>query len=107
MWSPHLTERSPARFQRGTRSQTESRFRMNKLEYRAGDWVEVRSADEILASLDERGCLEGLPFMPEMLHYCGRRFRIFKSAHKTCDTIATYQSRRMANAVHLEGLRCS
>ena len=79
---------------------------MNKLGYRAGDWAEVRSTDEILASLDERGCLDGLPFMPEMLQHCGRRFRIFKSAHKTCDTIATHQSRHMRNAVHLEGLRC-
>jgi len=42
---------------------------MNKLGYRAGDWAEVKSADEILASLDERGCLDGLPFMPEMLQY--------------------------------------
>ena len=42
---------------------------MKKLGYRAGDWAEVKSADEILASLDERGCLDGLPFMPEMLQY--------------------------------------
>lgn len=73
---------------------------------RAGDWVEVRSADEILGTLDDRGHLDALPFMPEMLQYCGRRFRVFKSAHKTCDTLAHYQIRRMANAVHLEGLRC-
>ena len=30
---------------------------------RAGDKVELRSPDEILASLDEHGALEGLPFM--------------------------------------------
>ncbi len=74
---------------------------------RAGDWVEVRSAYEILATLDERGRLDALPFMPEMLEYCGRRYRVIKSAHKTCDTIAHYKGRRMANAVHLEGLRCN
>jgi len=73
---------------------------------RAEDWVEVRSAEEILATLDERGCLDALPFMPEMLQYCGRRFRVFKSAHKTCDTIERAVNRRMENAVHLEGLRC-
>jgi len=75
-------------------------------ELRAGDWVEVRAADEILATLDERGRLDALPFMPEMLQYCGRRFRVFKSAHKTCDTIEQYKGRRMSSAVHLEGLRC-
>lgn len=73
---------------------------------RAGDWVEVLSADEILATLDERGCLDALPFMPEMLPFCGKTFRVFKAAHKTCDTIENYKGRRMASAVHLEGLRC-
>ncbi len=73
---------------------------------RAGDWVEVRSADEILATLNDQGCLDALPFMPEMLQYCGKRFRIFKSAHKACDTIKKSGNRRMENAVHLESLRC-
>ncbi len=74
---------------------------------RAGDWVEVRSAEDILATLDSRGNLDALPFMPEMLQFCGKRFRVFKSAHKTCDTIENYRiPRRMTSAVHLEGLRC-
>jgi hypothetical protein len=74
---------------------------------RAGDWVEVRSTEEILATLDERARLDALPFMPEMLEYCGKQFRVYKSAHKTCDTIEHYNiPRRMTNAVHLEGLRC-
>ena len=33
---------------------------------KAGDLVEVRSAAEILATLDERGCLENLPFMLQL-----------------------------------------
>ncbi|MFZ2006014.1 MAG: hypothetical protein WB697_16835 [Stellaceae bacterium] len=73
---------------------------------RAGDWVEVRSAADILATLDDHGCVDNLPFMPEMLQYCGRRFRVLKSAHKTCDTIRNYCARAMANAVHLDHLRC-
>lgn len=73
---------------------------------RAGSWVEVRSVGEILATLDDQGRLDALPFMPEMVQYCGRRFRVFKSAHKTCDTIERYKGRSMTSAVHLEGLRC-
>jgi hypothetical protein len=73
---------------------------------RAGDWVEVRSAEEVLATLDPEGCLDALPFMPEMLQYCGKRFRIFKSAHKSCNTLGGGGIRRMPDAVHLEGLRC-
>jgi hypothetical protein len=76
------------------------------LNLKAGDWVEVRAAAEILATLDSGQALNGLVFMPEMLAYCGRRFRVFKAAHKTCDTIRTYSIRRMRNTVHLDELRC-
>jgi hypothetical protein len=76
------------------------------LSLRAGDWVEVLSADEILGTLDEEQSLEGLPFMPEMLQYCGKKFRVHKTAHKTCDTVRNYTIRSMTGVVHLEGLRC-
>jgi len=72
-----------------------------------GELVEVRSKAEILATLDKQGRLDGLPFMPEMFEFCGRRFRVFKRAHKTCDTVNKTGNRRMANAVHLEEIRCS
>jgi len=72
----------------------------------AGDWVEVRSKDEILATLDKTGRLDGLPLMPQMLEQCGKRFQIHKRAHKTCDTVSgQYANRSVPNAVHL-GLRC-
>jgi hypothetical protein len=78
----------------------------NALGLRAGDLVEVRAEQEILSTLDSNGKLDGLPFMPEMLQYCGRQFRVFRRAEKTCDTVGPYASRRMTNAVHLEDLRC-
>ncbi len=76
------------------------------LHLRVGEWVEVRTADEILGTLDQDGCVAALPFMPEMLPYCGRKFRVQWSAHKTSDTIELFEIRRLANAVHLEELRC-
>jgi hypothetical protein len=76
------------------------------LRLRAGDWVEVRSKEEILDTLDENGRLDRLPFMPEMFQYCGRRLRVFKRAHKTCDTVNKTGGRRMTSAVHLEDARC-
>ncbi|HYZ02872.1 MAG TPA: hypothetical protein VFA92_15365, partial [Candidatus Binatia bacterium] len=76
------------------------------LNLRVGEIVEVRSEAEILATLDERAELESLPFMPEMLQFCGRRFRVDKLAVKLCDTIGSTGMYRMRNAVHLEGLRC-
>jgi len=73
---------------------------------RAGEWVEIRSAAEILAKLDADGRLDGLPFMPEMLAFCGQRVQVVKSAHKTCDTIVRPRGLRMRDAVHLLDLRC-
>jgi hypothetical protein len=80
---------------------------MKLLGLKAGDWVEVRSREEILATLDAKGGLDGLPFMPEMLEYCGRRFQVFKRAHKTCDTADKTGGRRMPAAVHLDSVRCN
>jgi len=79
----------------------------NRLGLRAGDFVIVRSPDEILATLDANACLDNLPFQPEMLAYCGMRMRVAKVAHKTCDNIKKTGGRRMQNAVHLEGARCN
>jgi len=76
------------------------------LNLRNGEVVEVRSKEEILATLDSSGELDNLPFMPEMLQYCGKRFRVFRRAVKLCDTINWTGKHRMDNAVHLEGLRC-
>jgi hypothetical protein len=74
---------------------------------RVGDWVEVRSKEEILQTLDKNGQLDGMPFMPEMFAYCGQRLRVYKRAHKTCDTVYEYKGRKLKDAVHLEGSRCN
>jgi len=78
---------------------------------RAGDWVQVRSVDEILASLDENGTLDGLPFMSEMLPFCGRTFRVTRRAEHTCVEVAPgrlpIHAFRNNDVVLLEGLRCS
>jgi len=77
-----------------------------RLDLKVGDVVVVRSEAEILATLDERGELDALPFMPEMLQFCGKRFTVDKVAHKLCDTMTRSGMRRMRDAVHLDGVRC-
>jgi hypothetical protein len=75
--------------------------------FRTGDLVEVRSKEEILATLTGDGRIAGMPFMPEMLQFCGKQFRIGAVAHKTCETAKrTYQGRRLERTVHLADLRC-
>jgi hypothetical protein len=71
---------------------------------RPGELVRVRSASEIFATLDERGTLDGLPFMPEMLKYCGRTLPVTQRADKTCAGDGVV--RRMHDTVHLESVRC-
>jgi hypothetical protein len=65
--------------------------------------MEVRSAAEILETLDERGELDGMPFMPEMLRYCGYQFTVASVAHKGCDTVGLSGMYKMTDAVHLTG----
>lgn len=73
---------------------------------RPGDVVEVKSAAEILATLDGDGAVDKMPFMPEMLRHIGRRYTVARRVDKICDTIATTGSRRMHATVYLDGLRC-
>ncbi len=77
-------------------------------ELRSGDWIEVRSKEEILATLDKKGRHDEMPFMPQMFQYCGKRFQVYKRAHKTCDTIVynwDSPGRRLEDGIHLN-LRC-
>lgn len=76
------------------------------LKLNAGEFVVVRSKEEILRTLDQDGCLDGMPFMPELFQFCGQRFPVYKRAHKTCDTINNSGGRSVTHAVHLENIRC-
>ena len=72
---------------------------------RVGDVVEVRSQREILATLDSDGKHEGVPFMPEMAEYCGRRFRVYRRAEKVFLDHHFYVA-GLKGTVLLEGIRC-
>jgi hypothetical protein len=52
-----------------------------------GEWVEVKSHDEIVATLDRRGKNRGLSFDSEMLPYCGRRFRVLRRVETIVDEV--------------------
>jgi hypothetical protein len=81
--------------------------------FRRGDLVVVRPAGEILATLDNAGACDGLPFMPEMLPFCGAAFRVARRANQICTDsapVAHGESRVRAlvndDVVLLEGTRC-
>jgi hypothetical protein len=72
-----------------------------------GDAVVVRSAREILGTLDAEGTCDAMPFMPEMVPFLGKRLTVSKRAQKVCDTIQYTGSRRLEDTVLLDDLRCN
>jgi hypothetical protein len=79
---------------------------MDTRRFRIGDRVSVRSAADILSTLDADGTLDGLPFMPEMLDWCGKPFRILRRVDKTCvdgDAMRRFPGN---DVVILDGPRC-
>jgi hypothetical protein len=77
---------------------------------RRGDVVEVKSPEEILLTLDVEGTVDRLPFMPEMMEFCGKRFQVSKRVVKTCTSGPKGSSMRVFrtdDVFLLEGLRCS
>lgn len=74
---------------------------------RAGDKVRLRPLTEILATLDETGSYENVPFMPEMMAYAGRALTVYRRLEKICDYMGEdTRSRRMTDAVLLQETRC-
>ena len=49
-----------------------------------GQVIVIRSSEEIAATLDADGKLEGLLFMPEMACYCGSNAIVHRNVDKTC-----------------------
>ncbi len=76
---------------------------------RPGDLVEVKSPREILQTLDAEGTVSALPFMPEMVPLCGKRFRVSFRAVKTCWYGHGSGMRKFPqeDVVLLAGIRCS
>lgn len=75
------------------------------LNLQPGELVEVKSREEILATLDLNKKNRGLSFTPEMKKYCGKRFRVLKRLDKMYIE-QTGAMRQIANTVLLEGATC-
>lgn len=69
-----------------------------------GDIVTVAPAQDILATLNAQGYLDGLPFMPEMVPFIGQSLRVHHRADRTC--VEGHGIRRMDDSVFLETARC-
>jgi hypothetical protein len=72
----------------------------------SGDPVEIRPLNEIARTLHD-GALDGLPFMPEMLEFCGRGLRVSRRALTTCYFPGSHRGFDSNKIVTLDGVRCS
>lgn len=79
-----------------------------KLGLQPGDWVEVKSAEEIGRALNARGTNCGLRFSPaEMLPACGRRFRVRRRIDKLIDEKTGRMLAVKNDCIVLEGFVCT
>lgn len=74
-------------------------------ELQPGEWVRVRSKEEIRAMLDRCDRQEGLAWMTTMEGCCGREFKVFRRVHKIV-LESTGQIRKLKNTVLLENAIC-
>jgi hypothetical protein len=70
-----------------------------------GEWVEVKSLPEILATLDAEEKMRGLEFLPGMHQFCGKRFKVLKRM-VTLYQEESGQVRRLKNTVLLTDVQC-
>ena len=75
------------------------------LNLQPGEWVEVKSMQSIIETLDERGDNRGLHFTPDMRLWCGRRCQVKGRLDKII-VDGTGQMRQLRNTVCLEGSTC-
>lgn len=71
-----------------------------------GEWVEVKSQDEIEATLDKRGHHKGLLFMHEMRQFCGGKYKVHKVITKMILETTGEMRQFKSPTVILEGVHC-
>jgi hypothetical protein len=93
---PSAVSRTPA----GARTPTET------LNLAVGEWVEVKSYEDIAATLDGNGKNRGMRFDIEMKPFCGRRFRVAKRVERILVEQTGELMDMKTPSVILEGVVC-
>jgi len=92
--------RAPQDSSRGTRVQPEV------LGLEPGDRIQVKSVDEIAATLDDEGKFEGLAYIPALMdRYCGQTYTVRKRAVRFFDE-RSWRMVKVKNVVLLDEVFC-
>jgi hypothetical protein len=104
--SPFLTRKALKQKKKAGASSPQSSNGQTSQDYKIGDLVEILQEPEIRKTLDRNNKLKGLGFMPEMVKFCGKQFRILKKVSRI-KVESTGELRIMKNPVFLlEGVYC-
>ena len=74
------------------------------LNFQPGDFVRVKSYEEILATLDTNNKNRGMRFDAELMPYCGGTYRVRARVERFIDEKTGYMKRMKTPAVILEGV---
>lgn len=74
--------------------------------FERGEWVRVRSYEEILSTLDPFKELKGCAFLSSMAQYCGTEQRVLRSMRRFMDE-RDYKVKKTRGVILLENVMCS
>jgi hypothetical protein len=77
-----------------------------KLDLAVGEWVKIRPAEEILATLNDESKNRGLVFEQEMLRHCGKTYRVLARLSRIIDEKSGKMIKLTNDCIALEGLTC-
>jgi hypothetical protein len=77
------------------------------LDLQPGELVEVKTKEEILATLDDRDRTRGLRFDREMLQYCGRRGRVLRRVNRIIDEKTGKMLNINSDCIIIDGFICT
>ena len=77
-----------------------------KLDLAVGEWVKIRPAEEILATLDDERKNRGLVFEEEMLRHCGKTYRVVARLSRIIDEKSGRMIKLTNDCIALDSLTC-
>jgi len=98
-------QRMRGRNPRGAVNGTQTKTTSEVLNLQPGELVQVKSRNEIEATLDPQGRNRGLAFAPEMLRCCGGTYRVAGRVEKLIVEWSG-EMRQLRDTVVLEGVQC-
>jgi hypothetical protein len=80
---------------------------VENLDLQVGEWVIVKSREEIMRTLDTHGRNRGLTFESEMIPYCGKRYRVMRRVERIIDEASGRMKELSDVSVILENVICA